>query len=1019
MSGVSYLEKRMETLGCHGKQEDNFRIYQMKKTGKIILYTFSAFLLLIVVLVIIAALAQNKIAKIAVEQVSKTTNIPIQVDDIDFSLVHNFPRATIQGKNIRVSSPGNGGSGESDTLAYIGQLYLSVDIRPLMKGILNIRKVEIVDGKLFYQVDSVGVSNLDFLNDTTKQDVIDTSANAIFLDIKDFTIENTTCNFRDKKQKAAANLLIDKLKLSGLINDVQYKGEIEGKGKLSNCAFDTTTIYLMKQATLDFKLNYDEGLLTINRTNIAIDEDANLMLNGLVKIGDSLSTDITVNAEKLDLEGLSKYVPDNYFKDYGISDLSGILAAEAHISGMVTDSIMPFVDVTFNLSDGNLQYQDYPALNHISLVGKATNGTQKNNATTSVDINALSFQTGASKFTLSGKVENPDKLTYNLSSTMDLDLKDIETFVPDTLVQSLSGRINAVISTKGTLPDSISDEFIQSALANTQANLQLENVNASIDSSLSGTMVNADIEYQPNQVFINRLKFGIQYDGIEVDSLRLKALVTGNFTPDSFEIQFNPIEATLENSKIELTGKLKNLSAPDYSVGGTLYLDLNEIGKLVPDSLVNSLSGNVSASFASAAKLNLDSISSQINNLLFEHSNFSAECNGVSINMPDSMMSVSNLSGKLWYNSDTLQIPQLNATYLGMQLGMNSVTAASVYSAAIQNQPKELDVHGNFNVDHLDYALVEKFMEEDSMAVPETDSEPMKFTYKINGRVKANSLKYEDALFTNVDSKFLVEDSHYVLDSLNMDAFDGSSLSSIKIEMKDDDEMDMYFKTDINKMDVAQLIKNFGQYIDYEDIKAENVQGLASTKMDGKIVLKNFEPVYESLLLNGDLTIENGALINVKPVMEVEKIPGIGLKNMDKLYFSTLNSSLFLFNNKLYIPRTEIRSTSFDAMFLGMYSFDEDYEYHIRMYLGEVLSSKSKANLKKQAQDGGFSDEDEKDLTKGRTSIYVVSKSVSGKEKAGFDNKRDRANMEAKVNLQKQMVDMRFHPTLVNYNTEE
>ena len=126
---------------------------------------------------------------------------------------------------------------------------------------------------------------------------------------------------------------------------------------------------------------------------------------------------------------------------------------------------------------------------------------------------------------------------------------------------------------------------------------------------------------------------------------------------------------------------------------------------------------------------------------------------------------------------------------------------------------------------------------------------------------------------------------------------------------------------------------------------------------------------------------------------------------------------MFLFNNEFYIPRTEIRSTSFDAMFLGMYSFGGDYEYHIRMFLGEVLSSKSKTNLKKQKQEGGFTDEDEKDVTKGRTSIYVVSKSEDGKEKAGFDNKRDRSNMVAKVNLQKQMVDMRFNPTLVNYET--
>ena len=189
--------------------------------------------------------------------------------------------------------------------------------------------------------------------------------------------------------------------------------------------------------------------------------------------------------------------------------------------------------------------------------------------------------------------------------------------------------------------------------------------------------------------------------------------------------------------------------------------------------------------------------------------------------------------------------------------------------------------------------------------------------------------------------------------------------------------------------------------------------------MDGKIVLKNYEPVYNSLMLKGNMTIENGALFNVKPVVEVEKIPGVGLKNMDSLYFSTLNSSVFLFNNELYIPKTEIRSTSFDAMFLGMYSFGGDYAYHIRMFLGEVLSSKSKSNLKKQMQDGGFTDEDEKDVTRGRTSIYLVSKSENGNEKAGFDKKRDRQNMVAKVNLQKQMVDMRFNPALVKYETDK
>ena len=251
-----------------------------------------------------------------------------------------------------------------------------------------------------------------------------------------------------------------------------------------------------------------------------------------------------------------------------------------------------------------------------------------------------------------------------------------------------------------------------------------------------------------------------------------------------------------------------------------------------------------------------------------------------------------------------------------------------------------------------------------------------------------------------------------------MEAYKGSAFSSAKIEMKTDGEMDVYFHTKVNKMDASQMVDGFQEYITMDDFTSENVKGLISTNMDGKIVLdSNFDPVYNSLMLKGDLEIKDGALINVKPVMEVEKIPGVGLKNMDKLYLSTLNSSVFLFKNELYIPKTEIRSTSFDAMFLGMYSFGEDYAYHIRMFLGEVLSSKSKANLRKQAQDAGF-EEDQEDVAKGRSSIYLVSKKEGDKEKAWFDNKKDRTNMVAKVKAQEGALKFKFHPLFVTYETE-
>lgn len=1025
----------------------------MKKAGKIILYIFLIFISLIIILLVVAALAEDKIAKIAVEQVSESTSIPIQIEQIDFSLLHDFPYATLRCKNLLVNSPSESGNGTQDTLAFLGKLFISVDAKPLLKSIFKVRKVEISNGSFYYKVDSLGLSNLDFLNDTTRQNVIDTSGNSIHLNIKDFTADDINCYYNDEKQNASANLLIENLNLSGVINQDHYSGKAEGNVILTNCSYDTTNLYLMNRAKLGFHILYNEGLLTVNRANIAVDEDVQMALNGSVNIGGNISAELVVKADKLDVGGLLKYVPEPYLKEYGIKNLSGILSTEATISGLITDSIPPAITAELNFSDGNLQYLDYPFLSNISLQGKVTNGVQKNNKTTNAEIQTLSFQTPGSKFSVSGNITNLDLPSYDLNTQFDLDLNEVKAFIPDSLVQSVDGRLKAAISTNGILPDSISDEFIQSVLANTRANFELLNVNASLDSLMSARNINTQFEYRPNYLAINSLsveipsydlnikKLDAVIDGniMKPDSLRYKiselnatvpgydlninklnAEAIGDYSkPESLEVRIDSLIAVSGSNSIELAGRIKNPMTPDYAVSGKVNLDLGELKKFVPDSLVRSMSGNVSASFKSEAELNPDSISEHLFNLVFAKSSFNLNLENVNVSMPDSMMNVDHVSGRLNYKSDSVYIPHFTVGYQGMQFGMNSVSVANVYSAAVQNKPKELLVNGNFSVDDLDYAVVDKLMMEDTASVSETSPEPMNFTYKIIGRFKANSLKYGDAHFKNVSSKFLVKEDYYVLDSLKLDAFDGSAVSSIKVEMLPDEEMNVYFKTTISKMNVTKFMQGFSEYVVYEDITAENVQGILSTEMDGKIVLKNYEPVYESLMLNGDLTIDNGALMNVKPVMEIEKIPGIGLKNMDRLYFSTLTSSIFLFESELYIPRTEIRSTSFDAMFLGMYSFGVDYEYHIRMFLGEVLSSKSKANLKKQSQDGGFTDEDEKDVIKGRTAIYVVSKSENGKEKAGFDNKRDRLNMVAKVKLQKQMVDMRFNPALVNYSTKE
>jgi len=218
----------------------------------------------------------------------------------------------------------------------------------------------------------------------------------------------------------------------------------------------------------------------------------------------------------------------------------------------------------------------------------------------------------------------------------------------------------------------------------------------------------------------------------------------------------------------------------------------------------------------------------------------------------------------------------------------------------------------------------------------------------------------------------------------------------------------MEFRLSANNIDVSRMIDELKVYVQEYDIDKENVQGLLSSNMDGKIILHNYEPVLDSMMLSGDLKLEKGALIGLKAISDLEDIPGIGIKNLDKLRFSTLTSSLFMYNNQIYIPKTDIFSSSFEASFLGMYSFSGEYDFHVRAILGQILSGKVKTKQKEELESGFDADD------KGK---YYVTSYLDGKSKAWFDNKKDREHMITIIRLNKRRAQVLFNPLLVTYNT--
>lgn len=91
-------------------------------------------------------------------------------------------------------------------------------------------------------------------------------------------------------------------------------------------------------------------------------------------------------------------------------------------------------------------------------------------------------------------------------------------------------------------------------------------------------------------------------------------------------------------------------------------------------------------------------------------------------------------------------------------------------------------------------------------------------------------------------------------------------------------------------------------------------------------------------IASADLTINNGALIDFKPMLKLSRfVKGSDLQNVR---FSKLQNTIRINEQKIFIPTMDIRSTAMNMTISGTHSFDNFVDYKIQMKLSQLLGKK-------------------------------------------------------------------------------
>ena len=600
---------------------------------------------------------------------------------------------------------------------------------------------------------------------------------------------------------------------------------------------------------------------------------------------------------------------------------------------------------------------------------------------------------------------------------MEIDLGASRAFIPDTLVQGIKGQISASIETKGILPDSIDDSFPDYLLKTSMVNCRFKNIDINLDSTLTLSQLSGQLRYKNKKMELDSFNMYMPKYDFHLVNNTLQAQLEGNVSNiDAAGINLTSFHLATQRSTINGSAKIENLNHPSFSLQSKLDIDLAETKRFIPDTLVKNISGIVEANIHSEGMINPDSLSEQIEALIYDHSTLKLYLKNISLDMPDTLLNVRKVTGHVDMTPQLTAIRKLNGVYHGIDFQIDTTIVRNLYSTIFRDQPGRLHVEGVFRVSDLDYGMLGALMNTDSTNTEitnakNTKSDPGKWDYEIKGKLYVNSLKYNKALISDISTLFNIKDSIYTFDQFKFKAFDGNLNSSINVTLKSNGLTEFEMRNQIDGMNIRKMLHDLDNF-DQKEISYENINGILSTdEFFTRLILIGDSIVYPDLRMSGDITLEKGGVFNYGPVQALApSIPGVN--NLDTLELKTVNSHIFIFKNAVYVPKTYVVSNAFDISAYGMQSFGEDYQYHLGVHLGQILLSKSKKRLEKQDAMGDVVTENDKG------SLFVKSYSQNGKDISGLDNKHDRTLMQVKVKTQETMLDLIFHPKLVSFDTK-
>jgi len=440
----------------------------------------------------------------------------------------------------------------------------------------------------------------------------------------------------------------------------------------------------------------------------------------------------------------------------------------------------------------------------------------------------------------------------------------------------------------------------------------------------------------------------------------------------SSSITAHSIHFSINNSEFTGTCSVANFAQPQLNTRLDGKIDLCDINTFLPTDTFKFLSGkaNIVASF-----------NGKLDSLVRKSLPASLVINGRFENLSCCLFDKKYKFefGKANFSLDkNLEISNLNALFNQMPFTFSG--SVNNFRNYLFGLSKDIAVIGNTNWEWFDPSA---FPKEKNAVQNNNQSITINFPEHISFDLDFKVTKFNASTLqaSNVVGHVQYHPKIFVLNSLKFNSMGGNITAGGAIAQALNGNMLVHFQAQLALVNIEEIFysfHNFGQDV----LQAQHIKGTLTGSIDFSSEWdKNLNINQKSIVTYTNFEIKKGELIDFMPLMGLSKF--ISVNELKHIYFSTLKNQILIKDRVITIPQMDIASSALNLSVSGTHDFDNQYDYHVKVALSEILFRKARNAKKENAENA------EENKGKG-FNLYLAIKGKGKDYKVSYDRKNGR-----------------------------